>query len=921
MEKAVEKTEENRERKSAEQGPEDLYAFLLPYAEEEIRTIRAQTGVPMREAAVLGKGLLFQRLKDLAEPTVQAMLEENLCSINPAVTLSPHFASEADRERALRETAAQLRRPEGNPFARYPLLEQDAGRIRENFRSFLIGFLHRLDENRAQIERGLLQGRPMGALLSLSASGADSHLHGQCALRVGTEGGVFYYKPRDSRLDRLYREITERFCPDDTRAPLAVCGEGFGFIECMKTAPVQSREEVSQYYEHFGALTALFRFLGTSDMHYENILACGVYPAAIDMETLFTPASDPYQGCEIASVDEMNPVWRDLFFSTQSTLVLPMMLQGKAQISPLLRGNAETARCLPVLDGKPIPIYGFEESYIGGFSRMYDRLLRDRSGLAEMVRKAEDMRARFVLRASAYYALTLREMHSPAGCASKDARERILADLNRHFEKEPAYTPAVRWERACLEEGDIPYFSFRAGQSGLYGDPYGGILLSGFFRMTAIERCLLTLERSGPEEKRFELDYLRRRFRQGPDSAKGIRREQPERAPEGSPDPLSVQDARAEAVKILGEMDRMALRLTDGKRILLSADKHLVPSHHPNFERGLPGMSLFFDLVQRCPGLHCAETAELLLGDTEEDLLRSRRTYRQMTEAFRGILHPGLRKGVGGLLLSPCMDRDGIADVLDSLMLMTRSYEEEDASLYSGIGGLLAGCLAAAARIGDGDEKEMLSHLIRRLSRLLISRVESAGQVSGLGRGMAGTGLALVQAWQYTGDRALLEAAEKAFSLESGQYRELLRGWPDYGKSPLPVIVGESLEAGAPGIALAAVLSEQAVPAAGELADRALSCTLALPFQETDDLALGNAGIALALTEAACRRSDPGLLKAAGERLAQSAQRAKQDGGYRSVPLRLRNIPDPSFWRGIAGIGYAMLKYAEACEKVQNPLP
>ena len=531
------------------------------------------------------------------------------------------------------------------------------------------------------------------------------------------------------------------------------------------------------------------------------------------------------------------------------------------------------------------------------------------------------MSARFVLRASAYYALTLHELHSPAGCASAEARENILADLNRHFEKEPSYLPVVRWERACLEEGDIPYFSFRAGQSGLYGDPRGDILLQGFFQMPAVERCLLTLEHSGPEEKRFELDYLRRRFLQGPDSAKGPGGGQPERPPEEKPDPLSPQDARAEAVKILREMDALALRLTDGERILLSADKHLVPSHHPNFERGLPGMSLFFDLVRKCPGLNGTETASRLLRDTEEDLLRSRRTYRQMTEAFRGILHPGLRKGVGGLLLSPCMDRDGVADVLDSLMLMTRSFEEEDASLYAGIGGLLAGCLAAAARIGDGDEKEMLSHLIRRLSRLLISRVESAGQVSGLGRGMAGTGLALVQAWQHTGDRALLEAAEKAFSLESGQYRELLRGWPDYGKSPLPVIVGESLEAGAPGIALAAVLCEQAVPAAGELADRALSCTLALPFQETDDLALGNAGIALALTEAASRRSDPGLLKAAGERLAQSAQRAKQDGGYRSVPLRLRNIPDPSFWRGIAGIGYAMLKYAEACEKVQNPLP
>lgn len=150
----------------------------------------------------------------------------------------------------------------------------------------------------------------------------------------------------------------------------------------------------------------------------------------------------------------MNPVWRDLFFSTQSTLVLPMMLQEKAQISPLLRGDAETARCLPVLDGKQIPIYGFEESYIGGFSRMYDRLLRDRS-------------------------------------------------------------------------------------------------------------------------------------------------EQPERAREGSPDPLSPQDARAEAVKILGETDRMALRLTDGKRILLSAKQdggyRSVPLRlrnipDPSFWRGIAGI-------------------------------------------------------------------------------------------------------------------------------------------------------------------------------------------------------------------------------------------------------------------------------------------------------------------------------------------
>ena len=179
---------------------------------------------------------------------------------------------------------------------------------------------------------------------------------------------------------------------------------------------------------------------------------------------------------------------------------------------------------------------------------------------------------------------------------------------------------------------------------------------------------------------------------------------------------------------------------------------------------------------------------------------------------------------------------------------------------------------------------------------------------------MAGTALSLTRSFRFTGNTDCLEAAEKAFRYESAQYRTLLGGWPNYEKSSLPVIRGEGLEAGAPGIALAAILCEETVPAAAELADRALACTLSLPFSETDDLACGNAGLALALIEAALRRKDAALLRAAGVRLAQSAKRAERDGGYRSLPLRLRNVPDPAFWRGLAGVACAMLAYADALE-------
>ena len=911
MSNASENTE-SKNRQVPEEQTGDLYDFLRPMAGNEVRAISSLPDLPMREAAMLGQDLLFLRLQDLAEPTVQAMLEEALCGINPAVSLSPHFASDSDRAQARARTLQSLSAPGGSPFERYPLLGQDADRICANFRVFLTAFLRRVSKYAGQIERELLAGRSMGRLLSLGASGADMHLHGQCALRVACEGGVFYYKPRDSRPDLLYRQIVERFCPEETLAPRAVCGEGFGFIESMQTEPVHSPEDIALYYRHFGALTALFRFLGSSDMHYENILACGVYPTAIDMETLFTPTVDPYRGCKVSSPDEMDPVRRDLMFSAESTLVLPMMLQGKAQISPLLCSGKETAHCLPVLDGRQIPVYGYEDCFLQGFACMYDRLLSQRGALAQMVREAENMNARFVLRSSAYYALTLRELHSPAGCASVDAREKILADLNRHFEKASEYLPVTEWERACLEEGDIPYFSFRAGQSGLYGDPRGELLIDDYFRITATGRCFQMLEHSGAKEKRFELDYLQRRFDQGADASP---------APQVLPPvkdlpPLSADDARAEARRILGDMEDMALTLTDGSRILLSADHHLVPTHHPDFERGLPGMSIFFDRAGKTPALGCEAQALRLLADTKEDLLRSRRTYHQMSETLSVKLHPGLRTGAGGLLLSPCMDAAGAEDIIEILKLAIRGFEEENAGLYDGIGGLLLGCIAAAERIGQECAPKSLLQLIERLMPLVIARVDDPGPVSGLGKGMSGTGLALVQSFRFTGSTDSLKAAEKAFRYESAQYRKLLEGWPNYEKASLPVIRGEGLEAGAPGIALAAALCEETLPAAAELADRALACTLSLPFLETDDLACGNAGLALSLTAAALRREDPVLLSAAGVRLARAADRAKPDGGYRSFALRLRNVPDPSFWRGLAGVAYAMLVYADALDSL-----
>ena len=101
-----------------------LYGFLSSRVDKEVQALALSSspGLPIPEAAELGRGLLFNHLKDLVQPVMEAWLEEELIRVNPAVALSPLFGSAEDRENAEREIALRMMSPEGNPFAVYPLL-------------------------------------------------------------------------------------------------------------------------------------------------------------------------------------------------------------------------------------------------------------------------------------------------------------------------------------------------------------------------------------------------------------------------------------------------------------------------------------------------------------------------------------------------------------------------------------------------------------------------------------------------------------------------------------------------------------------------------------------------------------------------------------------------------------------------------
>ena len=697
--------------------------------------------------------ILGKRLADLAEPVVSGICREELQRIAPACVLGPSFVSPEQREEAREAAAGRLRGP-GDPFLKYAELDRCRQAVCRNFRDFIDRFVSRVEAGMEGIRRELLEGRDMGRICRLSSSGADCHLHGSSALRVETEGGAFYYKPRDCGPDELFARLAASFFDGQMRAPSVMAfGGDYGFVEAVRAFGLEDEKDIGTYFHRFGILLSLFRSLGSNDMHFENIVASGGFPVCIDLETLITPIRSPFEGTDYRDMEELDPVIKRILFSSANTMALPMLLQGKAQMSPLYEKSGES---LPVYRGQKRTVVGFEERLADGFSRGYDIIRDKREEIAGLLNEYRDMASRFVLRSSSYYALTLRDLHSPAFLEDSARRERELdrlGDRLRDLKTEDA-AALVRWERESLEEGDIPYFSLTAGGRDLCGAPHADSLVRDFFEITALDHAGLCLRHMGEEEKRFETDYLRVRLRQAADltenfkedlsagsaaSASALSGDTGEKAdfPEGlsgdsaasapglsgntgakaeeAQRQMTCEEALLAAVGLLEEIKELEVRVSDRDCVFLSFDENLVPQYSQGIGKGLQGMALFFAKYAKVLPDR-GEEAEKLLEMSRSDSLRLIRRLSRTDLSKVGKGTAGLLTGIGGLFMSPALcgpdpeepgarEPDRRERALEILLSMAASLIREDRTdpyadltLADGLAGLAAGPAAVAGK-------------------------------------------------------------------------------------------------------------------------------------------------------------------------------------------------------------------------------
>ncbi|MER7583589.1 type 2 lanthipeptide synthetase LanM family protein [Kitasatospora sp. NPDC097691] len=383
-------------------------------------------------------------------------------------------------------------------FAEYPVLALLVGRTCVDAVAAMAELLTRYAADRSELVARVLGGRDPGPLVAVDRAAGDAHRGGRrVAVLCFADGSRVVYKPRSLAVDRHFGGLVDWFNArpgtPGLRTPALLARPEYGWAEFIEARPCVSPAELERFYRRQGALLAIAHVLDLTDLHHENLIACGDHPVPVDVETLFHPPS-PEDGDPAAD----DPAGRALEASVQRTGLLPHLVLGDEAALDLSGLGGGAGHCSPLetvgweaagtdemrlvrrtgvvdggvnrprLGGAEAEPAAHAEALVDGFRAGYRAILADRREFSDVVRRFADDEVRVVTRATQVYATVLAEATHPDVLRESVDREGLLRLLGTDAVDDQGWPGLLDHEVAELWDGDVPVFTARPGRVDLW---------------------------------------------------------------------------------------------------------------------------------------------------------------------------------------------------------------------------------------------------------------------------------------------------------------------------------------------------------------------------------------------------------------------------------------------------------------------
>jgi type 2 lantibiotic biosynthesis protein LanM len=744
-----------------------------------------------------------------------------------------------------------------------------------------------------------------------------------------------------------------------------------GWVEFVEYLSCQNQEEVRRYYQRTGMLLCLLHLLKASDCHHENLIACGEYPVLVDMETLMHPQLKEIEDENLNKYGKAQYLAYQLLYenSVLATDLLPQWLFGSDRqvvfdVSGLGAGNEQQTSYLvpkvnnintdnmslkyeagkilpttnlPLLDGLSQSPQKYIDELVDGFQQMYqflvkkrEALLGDNSPLTQLTRQ----KIRFVFRPTRVYICLLQNALQPRYLRDGVEYSIQLEALSRTLFSSEARSslcwPLLQSELQALEKMDIPYFSTFSDSDTL---PIGlNKEVKQFFREPSYLGVINRLQKLNQQDLANQISIIRTslclRFYNKADKislSENIDKKVL------NPDYiicLTQEQMLQQAIAIAQELKVRAIRADDGSVTWIglgylreSQKFQLQPVGYGLYD-GNCGIALFLAALARVTG--DLEYQDLALEALQPFHKVLRNLDLQERKKFVQQIGIGGAIGLGSIIYSlvhisqflnePLVIED--AKQVACLLTYENIADDRNLDVMSGTAGAILGLLLLYKTTKDPAVLQQAQicgyHLLkcRKTSDCGYQAWPTLNGklLTGFSHGAAGIAYALLRLYQAVKDRTLLEAVEEAITYERSLFSPETENWPDLRIQTTSFMT--SWCHGAPGICLArlgslSLLDTQQVRQEIEIA---LKTTQKADWHRVDHLCCGNFGIVEVLQVAAQQLSRPDLLQTAYKRAAWVVARAQQAGCFRLFPYVHKDIYNPSFFTGTAGIGYQLLR-------------
>lgn len=930
----------------------EIIAPIIGRAYQELTGALVSGGFSEKYAAPLSRRVseqLKQSFVDLLGPILFSLFQQHKAQLATAESGLAPYSTFVERMRS--QGFRQL-------FEARPILLRLMATLYCQWMESMLEFLCRLEKDLPAVTEMLLSksvGLCLDDLYDFEFGLSDPHNEGRSvAVVIFKCGEKVLYKPKDLRPEHQMSTLLANLkaCDPhvDLRVPKCIPMIGYGWMEFIECRACVNPQQVSAYYRRAGTWLGLIYLLDGSDIHEENLIACGEQPVPVDLEVLFQGVSDPGLAVDarrlaqekvrhtVLGVGMLPTYGRD---HKQQSFEIGGLKAGRYKEKTLVWTDTNTDFMnmevqerershdanLPRLGNEIQEVKEFHQPLIDGFEcciRLFLNL-RDSGRMMEILEGFKSLKFRKVYRPTYFYYLMLERLRD-----FKNWRNGLEWSLEAEFvfrlvdsgdasSQNPIAVAAH--EKAALLSLNIPYFKQSAtaserqqsSESDRADSPVDGFSLA----------CA-RLSRLSQKDVERELHLINFALETKSSARKPWLNDVGALSLLDTPEKMA-QFIADQAVRHNGSAAWLGLDwqpdLGKSQLVVLGQDLY----------NGNGGIAIFLaacaKLLEKHELKQLSYEAVALMRGSIVDL--DPKTY-------------GNRVGIGGgtgltsyayvlATLSQLLEDSALLNEAGSLIDQLDDHLINSDAAYDVLSGN-AGAILALLKCYRLDLRQstlekavacamhLLKHMARWKESVANPKPDATIQANGFAHGAAGISLALVKLSQATGKDMFRSAAMELVEFENTSFSTRASNWPDLRHRHLP----ESAWAcqwchGATGIGLARLCAADINPSSAastvdrsallEDVQRALRGVDLLEWPSPlDSLCCGNAGNIEFLREAGLRLDRPELTERADSLVAGVISRYRAAGDFSwSLGSTAFNL---GLFRGLSGLGYAMLRGA-----------